>query len=674
MSHALLPVSALAFGLTLACSDSTGGLPGGDAGEATSDASGFRIDAGTPGDASLGPVTALRLAPADPRLEADLGVPAALDLELYASNAAGQEQRIELGAIWRADDDRIGGFLDETRGRFTANADRAGPARVTAHYAGLTAETTVRVMLRATQTAPGAPSDAATRFGGPTGQDPARVPAVAYPETQVVIPKNLLPMQVQWDAPADLDLFAVDLKSTQLNATIYTVDRSAALDATPWARLLESTAGAQFEIVVRGVSSTDPTVQTSAPTTVRVADGLMRGTIYYWALNIGRILRIQPGASVAEDFFTPPPNPSDNSTCTGCHTLSRDGRKMAFEYWGGWQWHGVVDVVSPMPPTIAPNVFQANFSAFDPTGDRLAGIFNGALTIFDARSGQGLETVAATSPASMPAWSPDGSVVAYAGGVTGQPFSDVDFFQSDLVVIRDFNGARTAPEILVPSDGQANTYPSFSPDGRTIAFSRGPYSRSHTSYDAGNPSGLSPSDLYLVPIDRSTPPVPLARASRGGQALLPAYSPFESGGHTWVAFFSRREYGHLTRGTNRRQIWVTAIDSSAPAGSDGSQPAFWLPGQDSGTENMSAYWAPDPCHLAGETCTLDEDCCGGPDGTAPGTLLCRPDSGGQRRCTSRETACRIEGEPCASTSECCTDMPLQCSATPEGDRCKRIDL
>ena len=49
------------------------------------------------------------------------------------------------------------------------------------------------------------------------------------------------------------------------------------------------------------------------------------------AVNVGRILRIRPGASTYEDFFTPPPGP-DNNTCVGCHTLSRDGSKMAFEY------------------------------------------------------------------------------------------------------------------------------------------------------------------------------------------------------------------------------------------------------------------------------------------------------------------------------------------------------
>jgi hypothetical protein len=298
-------------------------------------------------------------------------------------------------------------------------------------------------------------------------------------------------------------------------------------------------------------------------------------------------------------------------------------------------------------------------------------VINGALTVWDATSGAGLETVATPGLATMPAWSADGRTVAFCGQVAGQNLGDVDFHQADLVVIRDFDGTRSAPEVLVPSEGLANSYPSFSPDSTHLVYSRGPYSRSHTAWDAANPSAVSPSDLFRIPVAGGAPVV-LARASRGGQALLPAFSPFESGGRQWLAFFSRRDYGHRSRGTGRRQIWVTAIDPAAPAGEDPSAPAFWLPGQDVSTENMSAYWAPDPCHPSGDRCELDEDCCQGLDGIGP--LLCRPDANRERRCTPRAQACRLEGEPCASDGECCPDGRLRCISSPEGSTCQRIDV
>ncbi len=64
-------------------------------------------------------------------------------------------------------------------------------------------------------------------------------------------------------------------------------------------------------------------------------------------------------------------------------------------------------------------------------------------------------------------------------------------------------------------------------------------------------------------------------------------------------FYSLRDYGNAlagTKGTQRRQMWVTAIDKSK-LGSRRRSPAsvpYWLPDQDSATENMSAFWAVPP--------------------------------------------------------------------------------
>ena len=63
-------------------------------------------------------------------------------------------------------------------------------------------------------------------------------------------------------------------------------------------------------------------------------------------------------------------------------------------------------------------------------------------------------------------------------------------------------------------------------------------------------------------------------------------------------FYSLRDYGNTlagTKGTQRRQMWVTAIDKSKlGTGVDPSMIPYWLPDQDSKTENMSAFWAVPP--------------------------------------------------------------------------------
>lgn len=655
-----------------ACSkDDPGELPGlldssvGDAGEGT--------DAGEPSDSGTVDPTdptysSYRIAPADPTVVVTNGVPASVDFELFGTlSATGVEEKITRPVLWRTSDDRLGDFTDESTPHYTATGDRAGVATIEAHPSATPVSTTIRVELVSKHTENGAPNDAETKFTGPMINDPARTASLVYPTDSTMIPKNLVPMLMQWNAPAGVDLFRLTLRAPNVTAYVYTGGTEVKLAKEEWSKLLEAGAGGPLTIELAGVNAAAPSEVFVGPvTTLQIADTQMRGTIYYWAVNVGRILRIRPGAETYEDFFTPPPD-TDGNTCVGCHTLSRDGSRMAFEYYGGWRTSGIVDVVAPNPPLLMPGVMPANFSAYNPAGDRLLTSLNGVLTLRDPLNGTPLEDLQLGGLlGTHPAWSPDGATIAYASQVSGQAFSDIDFFLSDLSIIRDASGTRSAPEVLVPADGLANSYPSFSPSGSKVAFMRGNYSRSHTSYDPMAPSAISPADLFVAPVDRSSPPVKLERASAAGQAYLPAYSPFSGAGVTWVAFFSRRDYGNVTRGSGRRQIWVTAIDEGAAAGADPSHAAFWLPAQDATTENMSAYWAPDPCHSEGSACVLDDDCCGG--------AVCRPDATGARVCTLRENACREVGELCADTSECCPGTNIACVGTAEGPRCTSTEL
>jgi hypothetical protein len=660
-------VCAIFFSFASCTKDQPGTLPDPtDSGVDPSADSGVVIlDAGT---INMPAYTNLRIAPQNPVLVVTNGVPAAQDFELFGTPAAtGVEEKIAANVLWRTNDDRIGAFSSETTPRYTANGDRSGTAVIEAHVMMMVVSTSIRVELAMVHTENGAPNDAETKFTGPAVNDPARAASIVYPNDRAMIPKNLVPMLIQWDAPAGVDLFRAKLSAPNVTATVYTGGREVKISKEAWTKLLEAAAGSQVVLEVAGVNSASPAEVFLGPNvTLDIADTQMRGTIYYWAVNVGRILRIRPGAETYEDFFTPPPA-ADGNTCVGCHTLSRDGSRMAFEYYGGWQSSGIVDVLAPNPPLIMPGIIPANFSAYNASGDRLLTALSGVLQIRDPLNGAMLEQLELGGVlGTHPAWSPDGATIAYVSQVPGQAFGDIDFFVSDLSIIRDASGTRMPPEVLVPSNGMASSYPSFSPTGSKIAFMRGPYSRSHTSYDPNAPSAISPADLYIAPIDRSTAEVKLERASAAGQAYLPAYSPFSGAGVTWLAFFSRRDYGNVTKGTGRRQIWVTAIDEGAAPGSDPSHAGFWLPAQDATTENMSAYWAPDPCHSEGSACVLDDDCCGG--------AVCRPDASGARVCTLRENACREIGELCADNSECCPGTNISCTTTAEGPRCAMTQL
>ena len=145
----------------------------------------------------------------------------------------------------------------------------------------------------------------------------------------------------------------------------------------------------------------------------------------------------------------------------------------------------------------------------------------------------------------------------------------------------------------------------------------------------------------------------------------PTVNPVPSGGYYWVVFTSRRIYGNLLYGkpfgntggdgTPQKKLWVAAIDINAPAGTDPSYAAFYLPGQELGAGNSRGFWVVDPCKSNGNSCETGDECCNGfcrkdPDG---GALVCQDKPPG--------TQCVQEFEKCAVDGDCC-DPKQKCIA------------
>jgi hypothetical protein len=179
-------------------------------------------------------------------------------------------------------------------------------------------------------------------------------------------------------------------------------------------------------------------------------------------------------------------------------------------------------------------------------------------------------------------------------------------------------------------------WPSFNPSGTLLAYTQGTSSRSTTA-----------GDLMLARVDDQSGDaarVRLTRANPMSSGYSPTFNPKVEGGYQWIAFYSRRNYGH--RVTGRPQIWVAAIDDNADpsTGVDPSHPAFWLPGQVESTENLSSFFAPKPCEDTGGLCDTDAACCG--DG------LCRP-VGGVSQCVPPDQACALPDDGCTTDADCC---------------------
>ena len=99
----------------------------------------------------------------------------------------------------------------------------------------------------------------------------------------------------------------------------------------------------------------------------------------------------------------------------------------------------------------------------------------------------------------------------------------------------------------------------------------------------------------------------LAIASSDNRSFNPVFSPLRAGGYFWLVFVSRRDYGNHLIGSNRQQLWITAVDDP-PDAQDPSHPPFYVRGQEDCAKSENAYFALPPCKDKGAACTEGSDC------------------------------------------------------------------
>jgi hypothetical protein len=184
--------------------------------------------------------------------------------------------------------------------------------------------------------------------------------------------------------------------------------------------------------------------------------------------------------------------------------------------------------------------------------------------------------------------------------------------------------------------------------------------KTKTAHPLDNLNGKNASGTYL-------PTGPNAHDDDTTLNYEPTVNPVPSGGYAWVVFTSRRLYGNvatinpfysdprfhdLTSTATPKKLWVAAIDLNAPAGTDPSHPAFYLPAQELLAGNSRGYWVVDPCKGDASSCETGDECCGG---------FCRPGAdGGALVCTATVPACAQEFEKCTTNADCCNSPAIQC--------------
>ena len=595
----------------------------------------------------------------------------------------------KVGASWIVDVSAVAG-VDAT-GTVTATGTQGGDVVVKAAYDNQTATSSVKVTLKKVLNPGGISDPDVAVLKGAMDPDAASV-VWAYPYNGTVFPKGLLAPEMMWNGTGGGDKYYVHVTSKYADFEFFTTADPPSrytLDDQSWQQLTESGPGGDVVIHVARMPAGAATAAVVVNHTWKIANGSLRGTVYYWANNLGRVVRIKPGALAPDDFL--PADAKDD--CSTCHSVSANGSTLII---GGDTKASVIDLLTntvtlklgDIPkkavrnwamPAISPNgkVLIENNAPLPgppggPDGDGMWDVATGQKI-----AGTGLDGVFLD----MPAFAPNGTKIAYVDHVS----HGLNVYDYDANTNQVQNALALVP---AGADPMLNTisFPSVSPDAKWVVYHRGqnaPFADAPIQTCAPTRSTLDTrcgaSDLYMASIEQ--PGVEVALGNANGDVypfaagnrdrklnFEPTFAPLNSGGYMWVVFTGRRTYGNRLTNTNAvtgqqsnpggpgvKQLWVVAIDQNPQPGTDPSHPAFWVTGQDMATLNMRGFWALDPCKQVGAGCGTGSECC---NQNCDMGVCKEPDP---NTCSQTGNVCEKDGDCCDAKSKCINNI---CSEPP----------
>jgi len=599
------------------------------------------------------------IVPPDALIIVDNGIiPAPTDFKLIGTTADGDE--LEVQGTWFFNRPDVA--TNDNGGDMTATGLLGGKGLLSAQYENLTASADVTVKMVITDDTLMLDPAIKQLFDNASVDDAAL--SLLYPYDQTVFPRGLLGPLVQWNGGAANDIYKLHAISETFEFTSWTnvpppsryPFATAPIDV--WKMLTDSTDGDVDFTVQRYDGATAYLGKTQ---TWKISPANLAGTIYYWEINQGNVVRIKPGASAPEQFIQKPPG----VTCVACHSVSANGSTLVAGFHGGYSPWGTFNTVDGS--SIYATDTGSGFEAISPTGSHILYGQSGGTNTLTLSTSTNLASIAAlTTPVGFPAhptWSNDGAKVAYGVRTNG---NWLDFTNAGLYVADVDTGA---PSIgsqveIVPASADpakpVNTYPSFSPDSQWIAFQRSNTARTRAALG----------EVWLASSDGAVT-MPLTKMNgtgilpgvEGQATYQPTFLPVAVGGYFWIVAESERTYGNTLTDTNpntrRKQLWVAAISADPQQGVDPSNPGFWLTGQELTNQNMRGAWALDPCKDVGEECTAGYECCEG---------FCVFDPEQDMYVCGEQEGCSPDGSLCEEAADCCeTDAQCIngfCSGTP----------
>jgi hypothetical protein len=449
--------------------------------------------------------------------------------------------------------------------------------------------------------------------------------------------------------------------------------------------------------------------------TYTVAPSRLAGTIYYQSYGTqlaknfsgavggdglfgGAVLSIKVG-DVAPQLVAG--GTGDSSYCRVCHSVSADGSRLIAQRGLTTDTFGYA--ITPNSVAEQQLATSAAFPAITPNGAMALNASGQLLDLTNMGTTvpvNGLASVATN--VGTPSFSAAGNKLVFnpmAGPGVSSP--------TRVLTVMDFDSATNTfsnpIEIVDNSASPVGTrpgWPAFFPDGGSIVYQQQTFGGADGVQDDLRTRKGAKAHLAWTAADGTGTPTPLARAN--GEGYLPSLSapitmictgdnvsvgsidadhaddvnlnyeptmnPVASGGYAWVVFTSRRMYGDvanippfcsdprgvdLVQNITPKKLWVAAVDLNAPAGSDPSHPAFYLPAQEILAGNSRAFWVLDPCRMDGEDCETGDQCCNGfcsSTGIADDPLECSDVPSGE---------CSMPQEACITAADCC-DMDSLC--------------
>lgn len=546
---------------------------------------------------------------------------------------------------------------DVAGGTFMPTGNVGGIGVLTAKFQASEASTNVTVNVKKSDNQAGVGPAEMAAFDNPTlGTDPGQI---VYPFNETVFPLGVLAPEIQINNVQG-GLYRLKITEKHLEYVAYfngNLPLRYLMNQQNWESIGASGTGSISDPLtvqisrLQGGQSFQPMTQTW-----HIAQGKVRGAVYYWELpgvcpngsSDGKILKIKPDSATPEEFFTP-------GECWGCHTVSRDGKTMMATLDTPYPFPQVTVDLTQTPAQYGPITvgtgLRGTFGAFNHTGDKLivsnddssTDNANKILRIVDAANGSVINGNAMGAGCIEPAWSPDGAKLSAVCGASGfgWGFDASGGYLAVADVAADGFSVSGVKQIVPQAAGPGRpAYPSFTSDSQFLAFGR-PTSGSRST---GN------GDLWLVKPD-GTDLKKLGIASSDNKSFNPVFAPQRAGGYYWLVFISRRDYGNTLVGTNRQQLWMTAIDDP-PSAADPSHPPFYMRGQEGCGLSENAYMAKEPCKAKGEGCVTGADCCDGQCVKDPsGSYVCgEPPPPGT--CSETGNACTTAADCCNPSDEC----------------------